>query len=89
MSRARYCPVFQIVLTNEDTGVFREVTSGEDGSYFVSALTPGRYRLAAKLPGFRNFERRGLVVPQTAEPPRGQWLPAPGAVRSPVRVLMV
>lgn len=32
-------PGAMIVLTNEETGVFREVTSGEDGSYFVSALT--------------------------------------------------
>jgi len=55
-------PGVSIVLTNEDSGVFREVASGEDGSYFASALTPGRYRLAAKLPGFRNFERRGLLL---------------------------
>ena len=25
-------------------------------------MIPGRYRLAAKLPGFRNFERRGLLL---------------------------
>src|SRR5437762_516657 len=55
-------PGVMIVLTNEDTGVFRDVTSGEDGSYFVSALTPGRYRLAAKLASFKNFERRGLLL---------------------------
>src|SRR5881397_6355 len=55
-------PGVMIVLTNEETGVFREVTSGEDGSYFVSALTPGRYRLAAKLVSFKNFERRGLLL---------------------------
>ena len=34
-------PGVSIVLTNEDSGVFREVTGGEDGSYFASALTPG------------------------------------------------
>jgi len=55
-------PGVMIVLTNEETGVFRQVMSGEDGSYFVSALTPGRYRLAATLAGFRNFDRRGLIL---------------------------
>ena len=55
-------PGVAIVITNEDTGVIREVTSGNDGSYFASQLTPGLYRIAAKLAGFRSFERRGLVL---------------------------
>ena len=55
-------PGVTIVLTNEETGVFREVKSGEDGSYFASQLTPGRYRLAAKLASFKSFERRGLIL---------------------------
>src|SRR5258706_1851088 len=55
-------PGVSIVITNEETGVFREVISGADGSYFASQLTPGRYRIAAKLPGFRTFERGGLLL---------------------------
>ena len=55
-------PGVTIVLTNEETGVFREVKSGEDGSYFASQLTPGRYRLAAKLASFKSFERPGLLL---------------------------
>jgi len=55
-------PGVSIVITNEETGVFREVTSGADGGYFASQLTPGRYRIAAKLPGFRTFERGGLLL---------------------------
>src|SRR6266568_5568462 len=55
-------PGVTIVLTNEETGVFRAVTSGEDGSYFASQLTPGRYRLAAKLASFKSFERPGLLL---------------------------
>lgn len=55
-------PGVAIVITNEDTGVFREVTSGADGSYFASQLVPGRYRMAAKLAGFRAFERGGLLL---------------------------
>jgi hypothetical protein len=55
-------PGVTIVLTNENTGAFREVTSGADGSYFASQLTPGNYRLAAKLASFRPFERGGLML---------------------------
>src|SRR5262249_5705620 len=55
-------PGVMIVLTNEETGVFRDVSSGEDGSYFVSQLTPGRYRIAARLTGFRSFDRRNLIL---------------------------
>src|SRR5712691_3352469 len=55
-------PGVAIVLTNEDTGVFREVTSGADGSYFASQLIPGRFRIAAKLANFKSFERGGLVL---------------------------
>ena len=55
-------PGVNIVVTNEETGLFREVTSGADGSYFASQLTPGRYRISAKLASFRTFERQGLVL---------------------------
>ena len=55
-------PGVAIVITNVETGVFREVTSGADGSYFASQLTPGRYRVAAKLASFHTFERSGLVL---------------------------
>ena len=55
-------PGASIVLTNEDSGVFREVVSSAEGSYVVSALAPGRYKVVAKLGGFRTLERSGLVV---------------------------
>src|SRR6266403_2790170 len=55
-------PGVSIVVTNEETGVFRDVTSGADGSYFASQLTPGRYRISAKLASFHPFERNGLIL---------------------------
>lgn len=55
-------PGVAIVVTNEDTGVFRELVSTADGSFFVSQIIPGKYRLSAKLEGFRGLERRGLLV---------------------------
>jgi hypothetical protein len=67
-------PGVTIVLTNEETGVFREVASGEDGSYFASQLTPGR----------RSFE---VLFPQDTVDPgpsRGQFPTDPTLVNGPV-----
>jgi hypothetical protein len=55
-------PGVTIVITNEDTGINREVTTAVDGSYFASQVNPGRYRVSAKLPGFKTLERRGLSL---------------------------
>ena len=55
-------PGVTVLVTNEGTGVFREVVSGPEGSYFVSQLVPGRYRIAAKLAGFQTTERGDLVL---------------------------
>ncbi|OLC40953.1 MAG: hypothetical protein AUH43_25470 [Acidobacteria bacterium 13_1_40CM_65_14] len=55
-------PGVAVVLTNEGTGVFREVVSGADGTYFAQQLIPGRYRISAKLASFKNFERGGLIL---------------------------
>lgn len=55
-------PGVAILITNEETGVFREVVSTESGAYFAPQLPPGRYKIAAKLEGFRPFERTGLVL---------------------------
>ncbi len=42
--------------------MFREVTSSAEGTYFVSQIAPGRYKIVARLTGFRTMERGGLVV---------------------------
>ena len=55
-------PGVSIVVTNEDTGVFREVFTTSSGSYFVPQIVPGRYRITAKLEGFRGLDRRGIIV---------------------------
>ncbi len=56
-------PGVAIVVTNEETGIFREMTTSEEGTYLASQLTPGRYRVVARLPGFRTMERGGLILP--------------------------
>jgi carboxypeptidase family protein len=55
-------PGTAIVITNEETGTVREVTSGADGSFFAPQLVPGRYKIAASLAGFQSFERGGLIL---------------------------
>lgn len=55
-------PGVAIVATNEATGVFREATSGPAGTFFLSQLVPGTYRIAARLEGFRTTEQSGLLL---------------------------
>ena len=55
-------PGVSIVVTNEDTGSVREVQTGSGGIYFVSQMIPGRYRVTAKLEGFKALDRRGVAL---------------------------
>jgi len=55
-------PGVTVIITNEGTGLTREITTGADGSFFASQLVPGRYKISARLPSFRAFERSGLVL---------------------------
>ena len=55
-------PGVAIVVTNEDSGQFREASTSSDGVYHLAQMVPGRYRIVAKLEGFRTFERTGLVL---------------------------
>ena len=60
-------PGVTVVITNEDTGVVREITSTAEGSYFASQMVPGRYRISAKLEGFKALDRRGLTLDRRAD----------------------
>jgi len=55
-------PSVAIILTNEDTGAFRETTAGPDGTYLAPHLVPGRYRIVAKMEGFRTLHQSGLLL---------------------------
>jgi hypothetical protein len=56
-------PGVAIVLTNEETGQFREITTSSEGTYVATQLVPGRYKVVAQLAGFRTGERSGLILP--------------------------
>ncbi|OLC41956.1 MAG: hypothetical protein AUH43_23550, partial [Acidobacteria bacterium 13_1_40CM_65_14] len=55
-------PGVAVVAKNEASGQFREIVSGSDGSFFMSALTPGSYELSGELAGFKKYSRRGVRV---------------------------
>jgi hypothetical protein len=55
-------PGVNITVTNEETGVFREVVTGTEGSYAVTQIIPGRYRIGATLEGFKTLDRRGVTL---------------------------
>ncbi|MBK7930519.1 MAG: carboxypeptidase regulatory-like domain-containing protein [Bryobacterales bacterium] len=46
----------QVVLTNIDTGLRREVTTNETGFYTAPSLPVGRYKLVASMTGFSSAE---------------------------------
>ena len=53
-------PGVTIVITNQATGVYRQSVSTADGSYFITAITPGVYTLEAELSGFAKYSRQGI-----------------------------
>ncbi len=55
-------PGATIVVKHQESGRFREVTSGADGSFHLSALDPGVYEIFADLSGFRKYQARDLRI---------------------------
>jgi hypothetical protein len=55
-------PGVTVVVINEDTGLAREVVTGSGGAYLVPQIVPGRYRVTAKLSGFKALDRRGITL---------------------------
>lgn len=51
-----------IKVTNEETGLVRETSSGPTGEFLVPRLPVGRYTVHVETPGFRVFENRGVII---------------------------
>src|SRR5207248_102484 len=54
--------------TQTATGVKRTVLTNETGSYVLSNMPLGPYRLEAGLPGFRTFVQTGIVLQVNSSP---------------------
>lgn len=60
-------PGVTVTVRNQATGMFRETTVNEDGSYFVSGIVPGPYEVTAALSGFKTVKQAvQLEVGKTA-----------------------
>jgi carboxypeptidase family protein len=55
-------PGVAITVTHAESGTVRETVSGADGTYLVSGLIPGPYRVTAELQGFRRLTQEDLVL---------------------------
>jgi hypothetical protein len=53
-------PGVSIVVRHQESGLFREIVSGEDGSFHLSAMTPGVYEITAELQGFKKYQQRDV-----------------------------
>jgi hypothetical protein len=61
-------PGVEVTVTQTETGVTRNAATNEAGSYVLSNLPIGPYRLDAALPGFRTFVQTGITLVVNAAP---------------------
>src|SRR6516162_6593034 len=52
-------PEAKVDAVNESTGVIKSTTANAQGSYFITSLIPGTYRIVASRPGFKSITRTG------------------------------
>lgn len=78
-------PGAQVVITNIDTGLRREVNTNDTGFYSVPTLPVGRYKLSAAMKGFSTAEVAEVKV-DVAQVARVDFTLNPGALTESVRV---
>jgi hypothetical protein len=52
----------KVILTNTGTGISRNTTSGNDGSYLFDLVQVGRYKLTVEKAGFTTFIQEGIIL---------------------------
>ena len=55
-------PGVVVLVTHEGSGMFRQVVSNPDGSYYVTGILPGPYRVTADMSGFKKYERSNVLL---------------------------
>jgi carboxypeptidase family protein len=61
-------PGVEVTATQTDTGIARTTVTNETGSYALTNLATGPYRVEATLPGFRTFVQTGIVLQVNSNP---------------------
>ncbi|MBV8728335.1 MAG: carboxypeptidase regulatory-like domain-containing protein, partial [Acidobacteriia bacterium] len=61
-------PGAQVTVTNTDTSAARSVLSGADGTYAVTNLAVGPYRLQVTKEGFSTYSQSGIVLQVNTNP---------------------
>ena len=61
-------PGADVTVTQTDTGLKRAIVSDETGSYILTNLPIGPYRLEVALPGFRTYVQTGIVLQVDSNP---------------------
>ena len=78
-------PGAMVSVVNEDTGFVRAALSGSDGSYRVSSLQPGVYKVTVRKLGFRTMVRFGIPVDE-AHPARVDFKLVVGSLQETITV---
>ena len=55
-------PGAEVTLTNDDTGLIYNTTSGADGDFLFSVLPTGTYTLGIQTAGFKAYEATGITL---------------------------
>jgi len=55
-------PGVTVVVTHQGSGMYRQVVSNADGSYYVANMVPGPYRITAELQGFKKYEQADVLL---------------------------
>jgi hypothetical protein len=53
-------PGVSVIARNQDSGVFRQSVSADNGTYQFTGLMPGVYQIEAELSGFNKYQRTSL-----------------------------
>src|SRR5262245_51056126 len=61
-------PGAEVAAIQTDTGAKRSVVSDETGSYILTSLPIGPYRLEVMLPGFRTYVQTGIILQVNSNP---------------------
>ncbi len=61
-SQGAVLPGVAVTVKNQDTGMYRETVSNQDGTYFVTGIVPGRYQISASLEGFKTSTQRAITL---------------------------